>query len=114
MTSLPWWEAVSAQGLIEIGRQQDQTLNTAMRSIDGSWALVYVSSHTHVLLRLGHMKTQNIKATWINPQDGERKDAGIHQAYKLENYRGVRTACMQTFSCPDVWEDAVLLLESVL
>jgi hypothetical protein len=109
--SYPWWDAVSDQGIIETGRQADQTLNTAIRAVDHSWAMVYLSSHTHVVVRLGKMAPEKVKATWINPQNNERRDAGRHVAYTLPGYRGVRTTTFALFSDPDVWEDAVLVIE---
>jgi hypothetical protein len=111
VSEFPWWDAVPDQGLIEVGRSADQTLNTAVRTTDRRLAMVYLSTHTHVLLRLGRLDPQKVKATWINPQNGERREAGVHTAYTFPGYRGVRNTAYQAFSGPDVWEDALLLLE---
>jgi hypothetical protein len=99
-----WWDAVPDQTLFATGVSSEQTLNTALRSASEDWALVYLASQCTVVLHTDRVAGPRVKATWIDPRTGERKDAGL-----LENSKRQK----QSFTTPGHWEDAVLLLESV-
>ena len=108
--NLPWWQRLPDQAILEEGASGGETLNAAVRDMDGSWLMVYLSSRCHVLVRLEKLCSSRAKATWINPATGEEKGAGDFQTYTLPGVRQVRTTNYQWFSTPDCWEDAVLLL----
>jgi len=111
-TSRPWWKRVPDQGLFASGVGSERTLNAAVRSIDSDWAMLYLSSQCHVLLHLDRLLTRQVKATWVNPQDGEQRDAGTYATGNLlgGTFPEGRT---QWFSVPGHWEDALLLLDGM-
>lgn len=111
--SLPWWQRLPDQAIIEDGVSGGETLNTAIRSIDGSWMLVYLSSRCYVLVRLEKMSSPRVKATWINPATGDENEAGVYETYTMPGFRKVRTTKYQWFSTPDYWEDAILLFRGL-
>jgi len=111
-TSRPWWEMAPDQGLFASGVSCERTLNTALRSLDGMCALLYLSSQCHVLIHLDKIATAQVKATWVNPVNSERQGAGV---YATGNRSGDVFPKSETawFSTPDRWEDAVLILDAV-
>jgi hypothetical protein len=111
--ALPWWQRLPDPSILEEGASDGETHNVAVRSLDGSWLIIYLSSRTHVLVRLEKLAVPKAQATWINPATGERKDAGAYETYSMPGFRQVRTTCFQWFTTPDHWEDAVLLLEGI-
>jgi hypothetical protein len=112
LSDLPWWTLLPDQGVFATGVSSERTLNTAMRSADGSRVLVYLSSPTTVFLHLDKLEAKNAKATWISPVTGEKKDAG---SFATGNRTGsvFPGSPQQFFKTPAFWEDAVLLLEGV-
>lgn len=111
-TSRPWWKMVPDQGLFASGVSCERTLNAARRAVDGSCALVYLSSQCHVLIHLDKIATKHVKATWVNPASGEQKDAGTHATGNLVEGTFPQPKA-QWFSTPGHWEDAVLILDGV-
>jgi hypothetical protein len=111
-TSRPWWRMVPDQGLFASGVSSERTLNAALRSVDGDCAMAYLSSQCHVLIHLDKILTKRVKATLINPQNGEARDAGTYETGNLvpERFPIPKT---QWFSVPGYWEDAVLILDGV-
>jgi hypothetical protein len=112
LSSMNWWEMVPDQSVFATGVGSERTLNTAMRSIRDDRVLAYLSSQCTVFIHLDKISTKELKATWINPATGERKDAGTHLTGNL-NGQFFPTARTQYFSTPSRWEDALLLLEAV-
>lgn len=112
-TSRRWWEMVPDQGLFASGVSSERTLNTALRSTDSTTAMIYLHGPCHVLLHLDKILTREVKATWVNPQNGEELDGGIHPTGNLteRTFPEWRT---RWFSTPGHWEDAVLLLDGVV
>jgi hypothetical protein len=110
IASRAWWQMIPEQGLFETGLGSDRTLNAAKRTLDSSCAMLYLSNPGHVLLNLDKILNQRVRATWINPQNGEQKDAGDFAT-------GNRTGSIfpqgqkAWFTTPDFWEDAVLVLD---
>ena len=111
-TSRPWWRMVPDQGLFASGVSCERTLNAARRAVDGSCAMVYLSSQCHVLIHLDKILTREVHATLVNPATGEERDAGT---YATGNQPGsiFPAALTQWFSTPGHWEDAVLILDGV-
>ncbi len=110
ITSRAWWKMVPDQCLFEVGINSECTLNAAKRTIDSICALVYLSSQCHVRLNIDRILTQRVRATWVNPQNGEQKDAGD---YPTGNRTGSVFPEGQKvwFGTPDFWEDAILILD---
>jgi hypothetical protein len=103
VTGLRWWDMVPDQSLFASGVSSEQTLNTAVRATDDSWALVYLASQTTVFLHLDKLGGPRVRATWIDPRSGDRRDAGSFDGGKHRR---------EAFTTPGHWEDAVLLLEA--
>jgi Putative collagen-binding domain of a collagenase len=101
---------VPDQGLFAAGVSSERTLNTAVRSANSDWAMIYLSSQCHALIHLDRVLAQQVRATWINPANGEQRDAGTFATGNLAGsvFPQART---QWFSTPGHWEDAVLLLD---
>jgi hypothetical protein len=111
VNSLPWWKRVPDQSLFASGVSSERSLNTAVRSSDGSWAMIYLSSPCSVQVHLDKIAARQVKARWINPQDGSEKDAGIFATGNLLEGKIWPDAKKQWFSTPDFWEDALLVLD---
>lgn len=100
-TAFPWWDMIPCPCLIADGANSGKIVNVAMRSQDCRIGMVYFSTQCNVWVSVGEINTPEVRATWINPKDGERKEAGI---FKRGNH---------WFTTPEFWEDAVLLLEAI-
>ena len=112
LSALNWWELVPDQSVFATGISSERTLNTAMRSVSGGRVLVYLSSQCTVFLHLDKIASREVRATFINPVTGERKDAGSFLTGNLNGgvFPGAQT---HSFSTPGHWEDALVLLEGV-
>jgi hypothetical protein len=64
----------------------------------------------YIYLSLDKILTQRVRGTWVNPQNGEQKDAGD---YPTGNRTGSVFPQGQKvwFSTPDFLEDAILILD---
>lgn len=111
-TSRPWWKMVPDQGLFAAGVSCERTLNTALRSVDSDCALIYLSSQCHVLIHLDKILTRRVRATWIDPRNGEEREAGIYATGNQVASTFPQPAS-QWFSTPGHWEDAVLALDGI-
>ncbi len=109
-TSRPWTQMVPDQSLFGSGVSSERTLNTALRTLDSTCAMLYLSSQCHVRVNVDRILTRRVKATLINPATGELKDAG---AYETGNAAGAVFPPWrgEWFSVPGYWEDAVLILD---
>ena len=96
-----WWELVPDQALFaEGGRTEGTVLNLAARHRDGRWAMVYLADPAVFSLRL-HRLARPVEIFWIDPRTGASRAAG-HRP----------NAGVASFSTPDGWEDALLVLEA--
>jgi len=96
-----WWGLVPDQSLFAAGEGSGMTLNAAARCQRGGWALVYLSSSTTVSVGLERAGAgRPLAASWIDPTTGAAKEIG-----------GVPGTGVASFSTPDGWEDALLLLK---
>jgi len=102
ITSLPaWWEAVPDQSVIQKVQETGTMILVAFRSAGWDWLLVYLSEPCSFTLDLTLKEnSREIKAVWIDPQDGERLPA---VEYALSRYPKIST--------PTGWQDSLLLLE---
>ena len=96
-----WWEIVPDQSIIVEGARGGFELNLAARAGSGRWAMVYVSEPSKVSVRLDGIRgSGKARAQWIDPRNGERKEAGT-----------LETKGVGEFTTPAGWEDAVLFIE---
>jgi len=97
-----WWELTPDPSLFaEGGRVEGTVLNLAARHKDGRWAMAYLAAPTSFSLRMEKLAGP-ADASWIDPRTGESQAAG----------RFVNTG-IASFSTPDGWEDALLVLTSL-
>jgi hypothetical protein len=98
-----WWKLVPDQGIFAHGgNTQGKILNLAARHPDGRWALVYLGGKADFSIRTNKIASRvgQVGAVWIDPRDlspylvGAFPNTGVH-----------------SFSTPEGWEDALLLLE---
>ena len=96
-----WWELTPDQSLFAEGGQTEGTvLNLAARHKDGRWTMAYLAAPASVSLRLEKLAGP-ADASWIDPRTGASQTAG-----RFAN------AGIASFSTPDGWEDALLVLTS--
>lgn len=111
--SRPWWKMVPDQGFFADGISSERTLNTALRSFDSDFAMLYLSSQCHVQLYLERILTRQVKITWINPRTGEERDGGTYLTGN-RNEKAFPDGFTRTpFTVPGYWEDAVLILDGL-
>jgi hypothetical protein len=83
------------------GNTNGQVLNLAARHKDGRWVMAYLGSKASFSIHLNKLTgSSRVNASWIAPRTGESKAAGSF------SHSGV-----ESFSTPDGWEDALLILE---
>jgi hypothetical protein len=111
-SSRPWWKMIPDQGMFATGVGSERTLNAALRAIDRSCAMLYLSSQCHFQAQIDRIAARHVRATWINPTDGETRDAGIYETGNGLGTTFPRRA-IQCFTTPDYWEDAVLILDGI-
>jgi hypothetical protein len=100
--SIPWWKFVPDQSVFASGVGSGGTLNAAIRSTERDSILAYLSSPSTVSIRLSVLTAgQTVRASWIDPQTGARTSIGEY-----------RTTETPSFTTPQGWEDALLLLEA--
>jgi hypothetical protein len=97
-----WWYLVPDQSIFaEGGRTDGQILNLAARHKDGKWVIVYLGDKASFSVNMGKIATAKVDGHWIDPRTGASTSAG-----SFDN-TGVRS-----FSTPEDWGDAILILES--
>ena len=111
-TSRAWWRMSPDQGLFAAGTGAERTLNAALRSADGDCAMLYLSSQCHVLVHLDKIMAREVKATLVDPRNGESREAGVFATGNRTD-RVFPEARTQWFTVPGHWEDAVLILDGV-
>jgi hypothetical protein len=97
-----WWNLVPDQTVFAGGgTTTGQVLNLAARHKDGLWVMAYLGSKASFSIHMDKISGgPRVSASWINPQTGESKAIG-----RFSN-TGVKS-----FSTPEGWEDALLILE---
>jgi hypothetical protein len=97
-----WWHLVPDQSIFAAGGQtQGQILNLAARHKDGKWVMVYLGSRASFSIHLDKLAGAKANARWIDPKTGNSTAAG--------SFGNTGT---QSFSTPEGWEDALLIIES--
>ena len=97
-----WWNLVPDQTLFaDGGNVSGELLNLAARHQDGRWAMVYLAAKASFSIRMDKIAHgADVAASWIDPRTGETIVTGP-----------IPSSGSQSFSTPDGWEDALLLLE---
>jgi hypothetical protein len=98
-----WWYLVPDQSIFASGGQTaGQVLNLAARHKDGKWIMVYLASKASFSVNMNKITTAGkVNAFWIDPRTGESIAVGSFSNTGIES-----------FSTPDGWEDAMLILEA--
>jgi hypothetical protein len=97
-----WWHLVPDQAVLAAGGEtQGRVLNLAARHKDGRWAMVYCGGPTSLSVNTSKLAGGSANAFWIDPRTAE--------PLALGSVSGTETA---SFSTPDGWEDALLILEA--
>ncbi len=112
-TSRDWWERVPDQGMFASGVSSERTLNAAVRSPQGDWAMIYLSSQCHVQIHMDKLQTRHAQITLVNPATGEKVDGGIHETGNLSGSQFPQ-ARLRWLSTPSFWEDAIVLIDAVM
>jgi hypothetical protein len=87
--------------LFDHGIGSGDTLNTAVRSMDRTTTMVYLSSPTHVVLCLDRIGTNRVRVKWVSSETGVSIEAGD---YETGNELAGRTFPMRqrvSFTTPD-------------
>jgi len=103
LTRNEWWYLVPDQAIFAGGGQTTgQVLNLAARHKDGKWIMVYLASKASFSINMNKITTAGkVNAFWVDPRTGESVSAGSFSNTGVES-----------FSTPDGWEDALLILEA--
>ncbi len=97
-----WWCLVPDQTVFASGGQtHGQILNLAARHPDGRWVMVYLADKATFSIHLAKLKGESpVNARWLDPRTGDAKTIGR-----------LPTSGVVSFSTPEGWEDALLILE---
>jgi len=98
-----WWYLVPDQSIFASGGQTSgDVLNLAARHKNGKWIMVYLGSKSSFSINMNKIIAGNkVNAFWIDPKSGNSVPIG-----------GFSNTGMKSFSTPDEWEDAILILET--
>lgn len=97
-----WWYLVPDQSIFASGSQTTgQVLNLAARHKDDKWAMVYLASKASFSINMNKITTaRKVNAFWVDPKTGNSVPIGSFP-----------NTAVQSFSTPEDWEDAILILE---
>jgi len=97
-----WWYLVPDQTVFASGGKTDsQILNLAARHKDGWWVMAYLGGKASFSIDMNKITGASpVNARWIDPRTGKSNLIG-----RLSN------SGIKSFSTPDDWEDALLVLE---
>ena len=98
-----WWYLVPDQSIFAGGgNTEGKVLNLAARHKDGKWVMVYLGSKTAFSINMNKITAGNkVNTFWVDPKTGDSLSIG-----SFPNTQA------QSFSTPDGWEDAILILEA--
>ena len=99
-----WWYLVPDQSIFASGGNVNgEVLNLAARHKDGKWVMVYLGSKSSFSINMSKITVaKKVNVFWIDPKTGDSVAAGSFP-----------NTGVKTFSTPDEWEDALLILEPV-
>ena len=98
-----WWNLVPEQSIFVNGGQiNGDVFNLAARHKNGKWLMVYLASRISFSINMNKITAGNeVNAFWLEPKTGDSISIG--------NFSNTGT---ESFSTPDEWEDAILILET--
>jgi len=98
-----WWYLVPDQSIFASGGQTGgDVLNLAARHKNGKWIMVYLGSKSLFSINMNKITAGNkVNAFWIDPKNGDSVPIG-----------GFLNTEVKSFSTPDGWQDAILILET--
>ena len=98
-----WWYLVPDQSIFASGgNTEGRVLNLAARHKDGKWIMVYLGDKTAFSINMNKITAGNkVNAFWVDPKTGDSRLIGDFPNTEV-----------QSFSTPDGWEDAILILET--
>ena len=98
-----WWYLVPDQSIFASGGQTGgDVLNLAARHKDGEWIMVYLGSKSAFSINMNKITAgSKVNAFWIDPKNGDSVPIGSFS-----------NTAVRSFSTPDEWEDAILILET--
>ena len=97
-----WWNMIPDPSIFISGSGSGYSFNAVSRSAAGRWILAYLSEPSTVSIRLDAITAgSEAHAHWLDPTSGDRKPAGVFA-----------TKGPQSFTSPQGWEDALLLIEA--
>ncbi len=98
-----WWNLVPDQSIFASGGQTSgRLLNLAARHKDGKWIMVYLGSKTSFSVNMNKITAANkVNSFWTDPKTGD--------SVSIDS---LANTAVESFSTPDGWEDAILILET--
>jgi hypothetical protein len=97
-----WWLLVPDQSVLASGgRTTGDVLHLAARHQEGKWVMVYLADRASFSVDMSQVKAARAGAFWVDPRSGDSVPIG-----------SVSTTGVKSFSTPDGWEDALLILEA--
>jgi len=98
-----WWYLIPDQSIFASGGQTGgDVLNLAARHKNGKWIMVYLGSKTSFSINMNKITAGNkLNAFWIDPKSGDLVPIGSFP-----------NTAVRSFSTPEGWEDAILILET--
>jgi len=79
----------------------NELLHMAARHQNGKWAMLYLADKATFSVNMGKLNAPRVNVFWVNPITGDP------QPVRQESNTGVKS-----FSTPNGWEDALLILEA--
>lgn len=98
-----WWYLVPDQSIFASGGQTGGVvLNLAAHHKNGEWIMVYLGSKSSFSINMNKITAGNkVGAFWVDPKSGDSVPIGSFP-----------NTAARSFSTPDEWEDAILILET--
>ena len=98
-----WWYLVPDQSIFASGGQTGgDVLNLAAHHKNGEWIMVYLGSKSSFSINMNKITAgSKVNAFWIDPKNGDSVPIGSFS-----------NTAVKSFSTPDGWKDAILILET--
>jgi hypothetical protein len=97
-----WWNLVPDQSIFASGgNTSGRVLNLSARHKDGKWVMVYLGSKSSFSVNMNKIASAKVNAFWVDPKSGDSVPIGTFA-----------NSGVQSFSTPDEWDDALLMLEA--
>jgi hypothetical protein len=100
-TARDWWHLVPETSLLMPSKAVELAQHVAAISIQGDWAMAYLGQRAAISIRMDRLSVDEVAASWVDPRTGQVNAIGLFP-----------TSGTQSFTPPEGWEDAVLLLTS--